>query len=52
MDMKENSIINPLPTDELLDEKERKWRITLPQSYKTFIKQNSGGRPFRKPIFM
>ncbi|WP_258728951.1 SMI1/KNR4 family protein [Bacillus atrophaeus] len=47
MDMKENSIINPLPTDELLDEKERKWRITLPQSYKTFIKQNSGGMPLK-----
>ncbi|MCY8959219.1 SMI1/KNR4 family protein [Bacillus atrophaeus] len=45
MNMKENSIINPLPTDELLDEKERKWRITLPQSYKIFIKQNSGGIP-------
>ncbi|MGP1906853.1 SMI1/KNR4 family protein [Metabacillus sp. JX24] len=45
MKFKDESIIYPLPDDILLSEKERKWRITLPETYKEFIKKYNGGTP-------
>lgn len=42
MEVKKNSIISPLPTNELLSDKERKWRIILPETYKQFIKKYNG----------
>ncbi|GGB56536.1 SMI1/KNR4 family protein [Virgibacillus dakarensis] len=45
MELKELSIITPLPDDELLLERERKCEISLPESYKKFIKEYSGAIP-------
>lgn len=42
MKFDEESIIKPSPTDELLKLKEQKWKITLPDSYKDFIKKMNG----------
>lgn len=45
MEFKDGSIIYPLPDDTLLSEKEGKWRIKLPETYKEFIKKYNGGTP-------
>lgn len=37
MMIQDNTIIQPIPTNELLAEKERKWRLVLPVDYKNFI---------------
>ncbi|PGL61961.1 SMI1/KNR4 family protein, partial [Bacillus thuringiensis] len=42
MEIKDGSVIYPVPDDTLLSEKERKWRIKLPSAYKEFIKKNNG----------
>ncbi|CAN7537495.1 SMI1/KNR4 family protein [Rossellomorea aquimaris] len=47
MEFKDGSIIYPLPDDTLLFEKESKWRIKLPDSYKEFIKKYNGGIPIK-----
>jgi len=39
------SIIYPLPTDALLQEREVAWRVKLPDDYKQFIKRKNGFRP-------
>lgn len=39
------SIIYPLPTDALLQEREVAWRVKLPDDYKEFIKRKNGFRP-------
>ena len=45
MKIKENTIALPVPTTELLAEKERKWRLTLPSDYRDFIIKYNGGEP-------
>ena len=45
MRIKENTIVLPVPTTELLVEKERKWRLTLPSDYRDFIIKYNGGEP-------
>lgn len=45
MNIKEGTVINPLPNEELIAEKEKRWRITLPKDYKDFMLQYSGGIP-------
>ncbi|MGK0701859.1 SMI1/KNR4 family protein [Priestia flexa] len=47
MEFKDGSIIYPLPDDTLLSEKEAKWRIKLPETYKEFIKKYNGGTPIK-----
>lgn len=42
MEVKDGSIVYPLPDDTLIAEKEKKWRIKLPDSYKQFIKKYNG----------
>ena len=37
----ESKIILPLPTDTLLKEKEKIWRVILPEDYKDFIKKKT-----------
>ena len=39
------SIIYPLPTDALLQEREVAWRVKLPDDYKNFIMRKNGFRP-------
>lgn len=43
--IKEESIIRPLPSDEILNKEERLWRIKLPEEFRAFIKLNNGGIP-------
>ena len=42
MTIQDNAIIQPIPTDELLAEKERKWRLVLPTDYRSFIVKYNG----------
>lgn len=48
MTIQDNTIIQPIPTDELLTEKEKKWRLVLPADYKNFIVNYNGGIPNEK----
>ena len=41
----DQSIIYPLPTDALLQEREVAWRVKLPDDYKEFIKRKNSFRP-------
>lgn len=43
--IRENTIIQPVPTIDLLQEKERKWRLHLPDDYKSFIMKYNGAIP-------
>ena len=45
-----NTIITPLPDEQLLNEEEKIWRVSLPASAKEFFKQYSGLIP-KKNIF-
>lgn len=40
-----NTIVFPLPTDELLDVVERSLRVSFPETYRNFIKDNNGAVP-------
>ena len=42
MPQQDQSIIYPLPTDALLQEREVAWRVKLPDDYKEFIKNENG----------
>ena len=42
------SIIYPLPTDALLQEREVAWRVKLPDDYKEFIKKENGIIPSKR----
>ena len=42
------SIIYPLPTDTLLQEREVAWRVKLPDDYKEFIKKENGVIPSKR----
>ena len=45
MTIQDDSIVYPLPNIELLAEKEKKWRLVLPNDYREFIMQYNGGKP-------
>lgn len=44
----EKEIISPLPTDDLLHEKEVAWKVQLPDDYKEFIKNENGLIPSKR----
>lgn len=46
MKIKENSIILPLPNDEVISSFEEYCRIELPEEYKKFLKVNNGAIPY------
>ena len=48
MTIQYDTVIHPTPSDELLAEKERKWRLVLPKDYKDFIVNYNGGIPDEK----
>ncbi|MGG3283324.1 hypothetical protein [Paenibacillus solani] len=50
MKMRAESIIYPLPTDQLLSKEEGFWRVALPSDYREFIKINNGG--IRKDVLL
>lgn len=45
MNIKQDSIIEPLPNNLLIEQKEKIWHVNLPISYKNFIKKYNGGIP-------
>ena len=45
MNAKNGSIIKPLPDDLLIAEKEKKWHVKLPDSYREFLKKFNGCIP-------
>ncbi len=45
MEIKKDSVVYPLPSKELVEEKEKKWHLVLPQDYKAFIMSFNGGEP-------
>lgn len=45
MKIEKETIIYPLPSDELFERKEKFWRVTLPKDFVDFMKENNGGRP-------
>lgn len=44
----EKEIIYPLPTDDILHEKEVAWKVRLPDDYKDFIKNENGLLPSKR----
>ena len=44
MSQQDQSIIYPLPTDALLQEREVAWKVQLPEDYKKFIMRKNGFR--------
>jgi hypothetical protein len=48
MTIQENTIILPMPTVELLEEKEKKWKLMLPLDYRNFLLNYNGGIPNEK----
>ena len=45
MPQQDQSVIYPLPTDALLQERGVAWKVRLPDDYKNFIMRNNGFRP-------
>ncbi|WP_443029745.1 SMI1/KNR4 family protein [Sporolactobacillus sp. KGMB 08714] len=48
MEINNDSIVLPLPTDTFLEKEEKMWRVALPKSYKDFLKKYNGGTPEHK----
>ena len=48
MKIQDNTIILPKPTEKLLLEQERNWRLKLPDDYKEFVMNYNGGIPEEK----
>ena len=48
MPQQDQSIIYPLPTDALLQEREVAWKVQLPDDYKEFIKNENGSIPSKR----
>lgn len=44
----ENTIVHPLPSQTLIEDRERKWRVKLPESYKMFVMRYNGGIPDKR----
>ena len=45
MPQQDQSVIYPMPTDALLQEREVAWKVQLPEDYKKFIMRKNGFRP-------
>ena len=48
MPQQDQSVIYPLPTDALLQEREVAWKVRLPEDYKEFIKNENGLIPSKR----
>ncbi len=46
----ENSIIYPLPSDELIDREEENWKVKIPMDYRNFIAKNNGCVPVENTL--
>ena len=45
MRIKKNTIIHPLPKENLILEFEEDWEVKLPEDYRDFVKRYGGGEP-------
>lgn len=45
MKIKEDTVVEPLPCEELLAVREQQWELSLPQDYREFIMEYNGGEP-------
>lgn len=45
MNINNNTIVYPLPSDELITREEKAWRVKLPNGYSEFIKKYNGSIP-------
>ena len=45
MKIREDTIVQPLPDEELIAKKERFWRLRFPEDYRNFLKKYSCGEP-------
>lgn len=52
MNIQDNTIILPLPTENLIKKREELWNIRLPADYKEFIKKCNGGIPKNATFFV
>ena len=52
MRMDVNTIVVPLPGDDLLDAVERSFRVSFPESYRHFIKEHNGAVPITNMFSM
>ena len=50
MEFVTDTIVMPLPTEEVLEKRERYWKIELPDSFKEFIKVFNGGIPIQAAV--
>ena len=48
MIINKESVIKPLPSEDLLLLKEERWRVKLPMDYRDFVKNFNGGVPMKK----
>lgn len=48
MTIQENTVIQPMPSAELLAQKEKNWKLALPADYRDFIIKYNGGIPNEK----
>lgn len=48
MEIRAESVIYPVPSDDLLSKEEGFWRVELPLDYREFIKANNGGIPEKR----
>lgn len=48
MTIQNSTVVQPTPNMELLAEKERKWRLILPEDYRDFVVNYNGGIPNEK----
>lgn len=55
--IEKDSIVYPLPTDQLIDSFEKFWRVKFPEDYKDFLKRYNGAIPetnmftFKRSVF-
>ena len=45
MKIKEDTVVEPLPGEELLAVREQQWELSLPHDYREFIMEYNGGEP-------
>lgn len=48
MKLKRSTIVQPLPSEELLSRRQSEWELTLPEDYKDFLLRCSGAEPVEK----
>lgn len=50
MNIQENTVVFPLPEEDLLHKREQRWHVTLPEDYRNFLTKYNGGVPNEKSV--